>query len=68
MSGPATAEDVARLERQIADLKGLVSLVLPLAVRQKSRRQQARAAGVSLRTLQRRERRLSAKLQVEGVR
>lgn len=68
MSAPATVDDVARLERQIEDLKGLVSMVLPLAVRQKSRAQQARAAGVSVTTLWRRERRLAAKLRVEGVR
>ena len=68
MSAPATADDIARLERSVAELKGLVALVLPLAVRQKSRREQARKAGVSVRTLQRRERGLSAKLRLEGVR
>lgn len=68
MSAPATADDIARLERSVAELKGLVSLVLPLAVRQKSRKEQARKAGVSVTTLWRRERRLAAKLRVEGVR
>ena len=68
MSAPATVEDIARLERSVAEMKNLIAMVLPLAVRQKSRARQARAAGLSVRTLQRRERQLSAKLRVEGVR
>jgi anti-sigma factor RsiW len=67
VSSPATQADVARLEKQLAELKALIAPVLSLAVRQKSRREQARKAGVSVRTLQRRERGLSARLRVEGV-
>lgn len=62
MSNTATREDVARLERQIGELKALIAPVLTLAVRQKSRREQARKAGVSVRTLQRRERKIAAKI------
>jgi len=67
MSTPATAEDISRLEMKIEELRALITPMLALAVRQKSRTAQAHSAGVSVRTLQRREKRLSAKLRLNGI-
>jgi hypothetical protein len=68
VSAPATQADIARLEASLAELKALVAPVLSLAVRQRSRTEQARKSGVSVRTLQRREKRLAARLAVGGIR
>lgn len=67
MSAPATVEQVERLERRVAELTEMLRPVLSLAVRQRSRKEQARKAGISIRTLQRRERKARAKLAVGGA-
>lgn len=68
MKSPSLEDEVARLHARLDRIEKLLEVVASLAIRQKSRREQARKAGVSVRTLQRRERKLRAKLAVEGVR
>jgi hypothetical protein len=67
MSTPATKDDIARLERGIAELKAMLAPVLGLAVRKQSRKERARKAGCHPATLWRRERKAKAALRVNGA-
>jgi hypothetical protein len=67
MSAQETAEEIASLRRELAEIKDMLAPVLGLAVRKQSRKEQARKAGCHPATLWRREQKAKAALRVNGA-
>jgi predicted deacetylase len=61
------SDDFSKIQAQIAELRAFIAPVLLLAIRKKSRKDQAKAAGCCTKTLRNREKRLAAKMRLEGV-